>query len=212
MSQSKCHIYIVASYCSTVVGRLIRDRAKLKFWNRYDGDCYSHISLSLDSKLNNMMSFARKRPHNPLISGLVQEDIRKGVLAHHPDKNEIAVFELPVSREQYQSIRRRMENDWARRESLKYNFLGLFTMLLVGRGAARKDHYFCSQWAAEILQENGFDFFGGKKPCHIRHFDIYIALREYMIYEGYIKNYPLYSNALTGDEDYAGADNASRIL
>lgn len=212
MTQNKFHIYIVASYCNTVVGWLIRERAKLKFWNRYDGDTYSHISLSLDNKLDNMLSFARKRPHNPLISGLVREDIHTGILARHPDKNEIAVFALPVSREQYQSICRRLENDWERRESLKYNFLGLFTMLMVGRGAARKDHYFCSQWVSEILQESGFDYWGGKKACHIRHFDIYIALRDYMVYEGCIANYPPYKNALIGDEEHAGTNNASGIL
>ena len=53
-------IEIVASYTDTVPGKIIKLRAAMKFWNLYSGDTYSHISLSRDSKLGNMMSFARK--------------------------------------------------------------------------------------------------------------------------------------------------------
>lgn len=210
--ENKFHIYIVISYSNTVVGRLIRGRAKLKFWNRYDGDCYSHVSLSLDSRLTDMMSFARKKLHNPLISGLIREDIHTGVFSFHPDQNQMAVFALPVTYEQYQGIRKRMEMDWARREQLKYNFLGLFAMLLTGRGAARKNHYFCSHWAAEILSENGFDLCIKKKPYNIRHFDLYTALQDYMIYEGKIVDYPLYNSVSAEDKKYARTNYTSCIL
>lgn len=210
--KSMFHIYIVISYSNTVVGRLIRERAKLKFWNRYDGDCYSHVSLSLDSRLNNMMSFARKQLHNPLISGLIREDIHTGVFGFHPDQNQMAVFALPVTCQQYQSICRRMAQDWTRQDQLKYNFLGLFSMLLAGKGIARKNHYFCSQWVAEILSENSFDLRLNKKPCNIRHFDLYAALHDYMIYEGKIVDYPLYNSVSTEDEKNARTNYTSCIL
>lgn len=72
-------IYIVLSYNNTLPGKLIKFRAKLKFWNRWAGDCYSHASLATSNKLDNMMSFARKGIKNPFNSGLIKEDINKGM-------------------------------------------------------------------------------------------------------------------------------------
>lgn len=34
-------IYIVISCNDTVIGKMIRKRGELKFWNRYKGDCYT---------------------------------------------------------------------------------------------------------------------------------------------------------------------------
>ena len=185
-------IYIVASYCGTLASKLIYNRAKLKFWNRYPGDCYSHISLSLSETLDDMLSFARVKLHNPLAAGLVRENIRTGVFAFHPKHAKIAVFELPVSTAQYNGIKDSMDLAWRNRKKLKYNFLGLFSMLITARGVARENHYFCSQWVAEVLNHNGIYLFGNKKAHHIRPFDMYIALEKYMIFEGYLTLYPLY--------------------
>ena len=68
-------VYVVTSYLDTVPGKLIKLRAEMKFWNRYLGDGYSHVSLSRDNTLTNMMSFARKELHNPFNSGLIKESI-----------------------------------------------------------------------------------------------------------------------------------------
>lgn len=184
MTNSGTKIYIVASRGRTLAGGLIRARAKLKFWNRYPGDGYSHISLSLTPELSDMMSFARRRLRNPLNAGLVREDIRRGVFALHPEKSRIAVFALPVTAERRERLAALMDEAWARRGTLRYNFLGLFTMLLWARGAARPDHYFCSQWADELLKRCGIDLFPGKKSVHIRPFDFYCVLRNWLIYEG----------------------------
>lgn len=205
------NIYIVASYNNTFVGWLIRSRAKLKFWNRYQGDGYCHISLSLDARLDRMLSFARKRLHNPLAAGLVQENIRTGMFARKPEKGEIAVFRVPVSSEQFRGIRHSMGQAWEKRDVLKYNFWGLFTMLAVGKGIAVPNRYFCSQWVAEVLNQNGLYFLGGVRPCHIRPFDIYIALKEYMIFEGCLTEYPLYDPEKEGQVN-ARANHASDIL
>ena len=39
---------------------------------------YSHVSLSLDKKLNKMYSFGRLNPYNPFIGGFVHEGINIG--------------------------------------------------------------------------------------------------------------------------------------
>ena len=85
----KQNIYIVDSFTNTVPGRIIKWRASLKFWRRYDGDTYSHTSLSRDIKLGNMMSLARKEINNPLNCGFIKEDIRKDVFALNKEKSKI---------------------------------------------------------------------------------------------------------------------------
>lgn len=215
MTNNNETIYIVASRNRTLAGWLIRARARLKFWNRYAGDGYSHISLSLDPELSRMMSFARRRLHNPLAAGLVREDIRTGVFALHPEQSRIAVFALPVTAEQRVRLGALMEADWARRDALRYNFLGLFAMLVCARGAARPDHYFCSQWACELLDRCGIRLFGGKKPYHIRPFDFYCALRGCLVYEGATTGYPLYQGAAEqskGASPYARTHGTSDLL
>lgn len=78
------NIYIVTSFTNTFPGKIIVGRARMKFWNRYEGDCYSHVSISMDCHLNNMLSFARKKLNNPFKAGLVKEDIRKGMFTLNP--------------------------------------------------------------------------------------------------------------------------------
>lgn len=190
--QQEPGIYIVTSCCSTLPGHLIRARAKMKFWNRYEGDRYSHVSVAFDEQLCEMFSFARKELHNPLDSGLIRENIRTGVFAFHPALDWIAVFRFPVSQAQYQDIRRRVERYWGRRDELHYNFLGLFSMLLVGKGVCHEDHYFCSQWVAELLEQSGICLFDGKAPQNVRPFDFYSALNQFKLFEGPLRKYPLY--------------------
>lgn len=185
-------IYIVTSSCSTLPGHLIRARARMKFWNRYSGDRYSHVSIALDIRLTDMFSFARKELHNPLDSGLIRENIRTGVFAFHPNSDWIAVFRLPVDPEQYRDICRMVDRYWARRDQLHYNFRGLFSMLLVGRGVYQKDHYLCSQWVAELLAQSGIRLFEGKRPQDVRPFDFYSVLDRFKLFEGPLQEYPLY--------------------
>lgn len=186
------NVYIVASFTNTFPGKLIQGRAKLKFWNRYPGDYYSHISLSRDSVLDNMMSFARKELQHPYPAGLVKEDIRKDMFALRPDISQIAVMELPVTDQQYQEVDRIMEAYWARREELNFNYIGLAVMLILGKGVSKEGSFFCSEWVTTVLKEAGVDFLPGKSAYNVRPFDIYGALREYIVYEGLTVEYPEY--------------------
>lgn len=182
-------IYVVTSFTDTVPGKMIKVRAEMKFWNRYMGDEYSHVSLSRDNTLNNMMSFARKDINNPFNSGIVKENIQQGMFALKPDKSKIAVMEIGVTQQQYDDIGKIMDYYWSRRDELKFNFAGLISMLFCGRGVSVEDHYFCSQWVSTVLQEAGLNIFNGKKPHNIRPFDFYCLLKDSIIYEGMTKDY-----------------------
>lgn len=184
------NIYIVASYNNTLIGKLIRWRARLKFWNRYAGDDYTHISLSLESNLENMMSFARKEVDNPFNAGLIKESIREGMFAKANEKSKIAVMKLSVTEQEFNNIKNLMSKYWRYRQKWKYNFVGLISMLLVGRGKMREDSYFCSQWVADILKECNFKVFHNKESFNVRPFDFYCVLNKYIIYEGQTKKYP----------------------
>jgi len=184
-------IYVVASYTDTVPGKLITARAKLKFWNRYEGDTYSHISLSRDNRLRNMVSFARKEMKNPFNSGIVTEDIKRDMFVLNPDKSKIAVMQLGVSEETHQIVSDKIDEYLRIGEHLKFNYLGLVSLLLSGtRGFTLSNQFFCSQWATTVLRESGIDIFPKKRPEDVRPFDFYRELKEYQIYEGLTKDYP----------------------
>ena len=185
-------IYIVNSFTNTFPGKLIQARGKVKFWNRYDGDIYSHVSLSRDDKLNNMMSLARKEINNPFNAGLIKEDIRKGMFEVNKDKSIIAVMELDVSPKQYDEIGKIMQEYWNRKDEISFNFKGLISMLLFVRSFPTKDSFFCSHWVATVLKEAGIDLFGDQKLYNVRPLDFYCRLKEKIIYEGAVTDYPKY--------------------
>ena len=182
-------IEIVASYTDTIPGKIIKLRAGMKFWNRYEGDQYSHISLSRDRKLDNMMSFARKEIRNPFNSGLVKENIRSGMFALKPDVSRIAVMELSISENQYNKLSSLMDQYWEKREQYDFNYAGLISMLIYGKGVQIPNSFFCSQWVARILTESGINIFDGKDVKDIRPFDFYGLLQDQIIYEGLAKDY-----------------------
>ncbi len=189
-------VYVVTSYVDTLPGKVIKVRAEMKFWNRYLGDNYSHVSLSRDNTLNNMMSFARREINNPFNAGLVKEDIHSGMFALKKDKSKIAVMQVDVTPKQYDEIGNIMERYWARRDELGFNFAGLASMLFCARGLPVEDRYFCSEWVTTVLQEAGVDIFSDKKPYNIRPFDFYCLLKDSIVYEGRAQDYPVKSKVL----------------
>lgn len=197
MKDKKCKsVYIIISSNDTLVGKLVRERGKLKFWNRHAGDCYGHVSLSLDANLCHMMSFARKKLNNPLVSGLIREDIHKGVFVRCGAKSRIAVIQIQATEKQHDCVRMLMKEYWRKRKFLKYDFAGLFYMLITARGIKRKNRYICSHWVAEVLHRSGLYPFGNKSPWDVRPLDYYETYQDKVIYEGltieydnYLKNY-----------------------
>lgn len=86
-----------------------------------------------------------------------------------------------------------MMDYWKKRQNLKYDFAGLFFMLLTGKGIKRKNRYICSHWVAEVLEKSNIYNFSEKKPKDIRPLDYYDIFRKNIIYEGLTINYN-YSN------------------
>lgn len=185
---AKHTMYIVLSFTNTLPGRLIITRAALRFWDRYEGDSYSHVSLAFSAALDDMYSFSRKGLHNPLNAGFVHENIREGLYGFRKKVSRICVIRVPVSSEQWFRLVCGVKACREHAEQLRYNFLGLFSQLFWGRGLARKNHYFCSQWLAEQLNSAGIPLFD-KKPVDVRPFDYYAALKKRIVFEGTVEEY-----------------------
>ena len=64
-------IYIMVSYSGTLLSNLI------KMYTRKE---YTHVSISLDIKLQEMYSFGRIHPYNAFIGGFVREGKNFGTL------------------------------------------------------------------------------------------------------------------------------------
>ena len=192
------HIYIVLSNNYTLVGRIVCLREKLHFGRHDAGTAYSHASLSLDSGLHNMLSFARKTIHNPFNAGLVEEDISAGMFTLKPEKSHIAVIKLPVTEQRHNDIEKLMSHYWNNREIYKYNSKGLIRILLHGRDTSdmsSKNAFFCSEWVDYLLKRCGIDLFRDENLYTVSPSDFYNKLKNNIIYEGLTKEYS--SNAGT---------------
>ena len=202
---NKEEIYIVLSNNHTVVGRIVCLRQKLQFgWNDR-GAKYSHASLTLDGKLHDMLSFARKKVSNPFVAGLVKENITSGLFALKPKQSRITVICLTVSREKYSKLKARMNEYWSKKDEYKYNTRVLIRILLRGRDKRRsenKKEFFCSQWVEYILRECGIDIFADEELYTVSPADFYHKLSDQIIYEGVTKEY----------SSHARSENASHIL
>lgn len=113
---------------------------------------YSHISLALDINLNEIYSFGRLKPYNPLIGGFVREDIEKGTFSIFPNTT-CELYEIEVTRDQYNLIRNEISRFIESDHKYSYNYLGAVGVM-INKPVKREYSYFCSQFVAEVLQNS----------------------------------------------------------
>ncbi len=183
------YIYFVISKSKTFPARVIRVRSFVNFYDRREKDLYTHASLSFNSSLTNMRSFARRSKWNLFNAGLVEENIKKSAFSNGVIK-DIIVFKVPINSKKYNEIRKVVNNYWKNKEGYKYNVLGLIYLLFTTKGIKRKSNkYFCSEWIATVLDEANMEIFRNIKNKDVRPSDFYDFLKEYKIYEGHVSGY-----------------------
>ena len=64
------------------------------------------------------------------------------------------LYELEVTEENWQYIRRKIDAMYPEHRHYRYNLLGAFTAY-AGKTLERPHHYFCSEFVAECLVESG---------------------------------------------------------
>ena len=114
-----------------------------------------HVSLSIDSRLEDMVSFGRLYPSMPMPGGFVHEGKNKGFFRRFRDTH-CRVYSKKIGEWEYQKflhLLHKIEN-----RSCKFNHLGLLT-LIAGIPLERKNAYFCSQFCGKMLNESGIHHF-----------------------------------------------------
>lgn len=133
-------IYIILSQTGTLFSKAIKWHTK---------DPYNHASISLDSSLEVMYSFGRKRRYNPIDTGFIQENFNRGLFPYFPNAN-CCILEIQVTTEEYKVMCDVVENFYSNKENYRYNLMGVFSYT-IGLGLTRRDHFFCSQFVSYIL-------------------------------------------------------------
>lgn len=151
--------------------------------NLYTKKPLNHVSIGFNKDLTEVYSFGRKQPNNPFIGGFVKENIKGPFLRNA----SCAIYRFHVSNEDYQYIRNHIKNIEKKQNLYRYNFIGLFGVMLHIK-INRKSAYFCSQFVATVLQHiSTFQF---KKPPY---FTTPSDLRELegleLVYEGTLDYY-----------------------
>lgn len=132
-------IYILLSRPNSFVSSLIAFFAHTE---------YSHVSIAYDRELRSLCSFARKY-RLPLPGGLVAEN-ENGVLRGVLRNANCVILSAFVSDDRFDAFRSRIDTMLSNRDTYHYFLRGLFFCYL-GIESHRENHYFCSQFVAELL-------------------------------------------------------------
>lgn len=162
----------------TNTGSLLTKMIKL-----YTKKPYNHASIALDHNLSEVYSFGRKTARNPFIGGFVKEDVRNGLFK----QADCALYSITVSVDQIQKMKHYLQDIEARKKQYRYNFLGLFGVML-NKPFKRKNAFFCSQFVAFVLKESAIMDF--EKPLAlIAPHDLQCVPDVQLVYEGKLKGY-----------------------
>lgn len=167
-------IYLLLSDTGTILTKLIK---------AYTKKPYNHASIAFDSELKAVYSFGRKMIKNPFIGGFVREDMNSSLF----QQANFAIYSLPVSKAEMRQMKHYIQRMETQKEDYHYNFLGLFGVML-NTPVKRKNSFFCSQFVATILDENGvFDV--KIEPSLVKPSDLPLLTDFQLIYEGRLKDY-----------------------
>lgn len=157
---------------------------------------YTHVSISFDSSFNNMYTFGRINPNNPLSGGFVIESLSEGVYKKFVN-SKCLVYKVKVTEDQLNLLHLELDKFLNSDIDFKYNFLGLFGVYF-GRPLERQAHYFCSQFVSTLLINSNI-YLTDKGPGLISPTDLTNINDFEIIYEGLVNNYSYL------DEDFSVA-------
>lgn len=175
MNQSK--IYILLTDTGSLLGRTIK---------KYTKAPYNHASIAFDAELEELYSFGRKHPRNPLCAGFVREDVINGTFKYFP-KTTCALYELEITNRQLQKMNRIINQFKKKHKFYNYNILGLIGVAL-NESIEPDGFYFCSQFVAEVLNRSGINLFD-TPPSLVTPDDLRNIEKFRLIYEGALYEY-----------------------
>lgn len=137
-------IYIVLTHTGTNLSKIIKN------WTK---DEFSHVSLALDEDLDEMYSFGRLHPYNPVWAGLVHEKQNDGTFKRFK-KTKAAIYSIEVEDDQYVIIRNTIYDMYRNRKKYKFNIIGL---LAIGfnKSVKRDNWFYCAEFVKYVLDKAG---------------------------------------------------------
>ncbi len=179
MTEKKKTVYILLTDTGTVLTKIIK-------W--YTNAPYNHVSIGFDDKLDEIYSFGRKNPRNPLIAGFIREDVYYGTYRYFDD-TRCLLLKIDVSSSEYIRIRNVIQSFNSNKDLYSYNLLGLIGVA-IQYPIHQKNKYFCSQFVAEVFEKSGLKLWD-LPPALISPNDFLMHPRFKLVYEGSLYNYPL---------------------
>ena len=138
----KIYIYLVRT--NSLLSRAIA---------RVTGDLYTHCGIAFAPDLKAVYSFGRKVPKVFWKAGLVRENLAaKPHLLYQ--NSPCCLLEVEVGAADLRTIKQRLRLFCQRSSSFRYNLAGLFAAN-AGIRLERQNHYFCSQFLANLFQGTG---------------------------------------------------------
>ena len=109
---------------------------------------YSHASISFDSSMNQIYTFATRDGHTMIPLGLADENIQ-GYKNSSPDA-KFALYVKLVDKEDYDLMRAKVKEMYSHRTDFRYDIPGVVKTFF-GKRNANEKRYFCSGFVAYIL-------------------------------------------------------------
>lgn len=168
-------IYIILTVTGTCLSRLIK---------MYTKDEFSHVSIALDSKLNEMYSFGRLKPYNPFIAGFVHERKNKGTFKRFFNTSCV-IYELEIEDEKYNKLKNIIIDFKKKRRELSFNIIGLF---LVGLNIKyrKNNSFYCAEFVKYVMDRSNIN---ANLPIIIRPENFKNIEGTKVVYKGLLRNY-----------------------
>lgn len=148
---------------------------------------YNHASICVYDDFREFYSFGRHLLWFPVIAGFVTEKVNCGMYKYFSE-TRCVIYSLNLNKGLFSKLESNLD---AFRENpfiYKYNFIGLIGVLL-NRPMGNRDHYFCSQFVASMIQDSGiYDF--GKNSRLVTPEDFHMIPGLEKIYEGRLSDLP----------------------
>lgn len=138
------HIYVVLEKSHTILGRVAR------ILDPYE---YTHITVCLDDDFRYFYSFSRYRHYGPFCSGIMRETMDTYAYGKYKDV-KLKVFEVPVSKEDKERIKRFIATVYRDRKEYYFNLYGALTMGIF-HGFRIYKAYNCMSFVGKILKMTG---------------------------------------------------------
>ncbi|WP_449538923.1 hypothetical protein [Ferdinandcohnia sp. Marseille-Q9671] len=190
-------VYIILTDTGTLFTKIIKKFTKQPL---------NHASISFTKDLETTYSFGRKRANNPFIGGFVKENMNGELF----QSATCAIYSLSVSDSEYKKMREFVQYFEKHKCDYKYNFIGLFGVL-VNKKIIRKKAFFCSEFVATILNRGGINI-TCKHPSLVKPIDLVDCKDLVLLYEGTLHSFLLQHGNHPSSNPEVGPKEKSRKL